>query len=328
LRLLDCDAKTATVFEKVEGSRIRICFVGVSVFVTDDFVREMKTPPLFWFGPELARRTVQGRSPILSDKQLADANAGDGLNLLVWEGCFHSAVGDHPELPRSVMDVFIKEHRGFRLKELLSSQLETVERLQWTLGSGCLLWDPEHARYQELWNGDAREIQRKPHVAGVTRSIELERRPFSASWVGTLFDYQSPHWGFSRREQRLLLSALRGESATDQEAAVALRVSLATIKKMWLSIYRRVADRQPEAIPAWAWPEAGTSERGKEKRRRLLTYLREHPEELRPVNQGLLAQQRRPSDRTSARSRESGRSSRPAIAPPGLDRDPRATKTD
>jgi hypothetical protein len=61
--------------------------VGVSVFVQDDFLSEMKQPPHFWLGPELIRRMTQGESPLLSGKQLREANSCGGLNLLVWEGC-------------------------------------------------------------------------------------------------------------------------------------------------------------------------------------------------------------------------------------------------
>src|SRR5215831_1806981 len=104
LRLLRSEGCLARVFEKVENSRTTICFVGVSVFVTDDFVRELKAAP-FWFGPELTRRITRGDIPILRDKQLRDANARDGLNLLVWEGCAHSDFYDDTELPRFMMDV-------------------------------------------------------------------------------------------------------------------------------------------------------------------------------------------------------------------------------
>lgn len=51
---------------------------------------------------------------------------------------------------------------------------------------------------------------------------------------------------------------------------------------MWLSIYDRVTKLTPELIAEA--PKAGSgSKRGKEKKRRLLAYLQEHPEELRPI---------------------------------------------
>ena len=98
--------------------------------------------------------------------------------------------------------------------------------------------------------------------------------------------------GFSRREQQLLLCALAGNSATDQELAGALGVSIPTIKKMWSSIYDRVADASPEIVPALSRPHRGKSERGKEKRRRLLVYLREHPEDGDPLRRFEMEQQR------------------------------------
>jgi hypothetical protein len=282
LRLLSCQAKNATVFEKVERSRSKLCFVGVTVFVTDDFVRELKTAPLFWFGPELAKRIAQGRAVILSDKELAEANARDGLNLLVWEGCFQLESGGDPEVPRHVMDVFVDEHKGYRLKELISSQLESPERLAWTLQSGCFLWDAENGRYADAPMGEISRIASTPHIVGITRDLELQRRPWGASWVGTLFDYEPPRFAFTRPEQRLLLSALSGD-VTDQELAENLALSVAAIKKEWLSIYDRVAGCDANVIGDNAQPDA-TSKRGKEKRRRLLAYLRRHPEELRPAS--------------------------------------------
>jgi hypothetical protein len=54
------------------------------------------------------------------------------------------------------------------------------------------------------------------------------------------------------------------------------------VKKTWRLIYERVTAKSPGLIPDQA-PEELTSERGKEKKQRLLAHLREHPEELRPA---------------------------------------------
>ena len=103
LRLLECEAKVAKVIEEVEGTRATICFVGVSVFVGDDFVRELKTPPLFWFGPELARRIMRGDSPLLSDRQVREANSCGGLNTVTWEGCIRPGYESHTEVYRKIL---------------------------------------------------------------------------------------------------------------------------------------------------------------------------------------------------------------------------------
>jgi hypothetical protein len=281
LRLLDCEAKTALLVEELNGSKATICFVGVSIFASDDFVREIKTPPLFWVGPELARRMIRGNSPVLSSREFREANTRGGLTTVTWEACIRAGYETHIELHRKILGVFIENHRGYLWKEAIASQLESVERLQWTVQTGGLVWDPAKGGYVKTLKRDLQHFVREPHIVGVSRDVEHGR---PGSWVGALFDYHPPCLGFSPREQRLLQSALEGERGTDQELAGALGVSVPTVKKMWLSLYRRVAENQPEIIPASLRPETGTSERGKEKRRRLLAYLREHPEELRPVS--------------------------------------------
>jgi DNA-binding CsgD family transcriptional regulator len=100
------------------------------------------------------------------------------------------------------------------------------------------------------------------------------------TWMASLFVHRPPQFGFRPSEQRLLLAALQG--GTDEDLADTLGISLSAVKKAWRSIYDRVTDRRPGLIPDQV-PEELTSERGKEKKQRLLAYLREHPEELRPA---------------------------------------------
>jgi hypothetical protein len=64
-------------------------------------------------------------------------------------------------------------------------------------------------------------------------------------------------------------------------------ISLATVKKTWRSIYDRVAAFSPELIPG-NLADDGANTRGKAKKQRLIAYIREHPEELRPVSRTAL----------------------------------------
>ncbi len=284
IRLLDYEATNATVCESLVGSKPVICALGISLFVTDEFMRELKSPPLFWIGPELARRLACGDSPVISDKQLREFNSCGGLNVVAWEGCFHEEFENSAEAHRGMINAFIELHRGFLWKEVISAQLENSERLEWTVKTGGFLWNSATAQYTDLAGLDPEEIVRKPHIVGVTREIEMSRNKAwrgRGSWIGSVFEYEPPRLSFSRSEQKLLLAALAGDS-TDQALAAPLDVSIATVKKMWVSIYRRVADGLPEIIPDSARVGAGAPERGHEKRRPLLAYLREHPEELRP----------------------------------------------
>ncbi|MBZ5659733.1 MAG: hypothetical protein LAO08_04940 [Acidobacteriia bacterium] len=254
--------------------------------MTDDFVREMKAHPGFWFGPELLKRILRGDSPILSNSQFRDANSHGGLNLVVWEGCIRPEFETNSEIRRHVMGRFTEEHKGFFLKEIIGSQLESAERFRWTLQTGGLLWNPRTGVYRKSFAKDPNEIIKRPHLVGLTREIELARsEAWAVSWVGTLFDYHPPLCGFSRSEQRMLLMALEGQ--TDLELAQKLNVSVPTVKKMWVSVYRRVSAHLPELMPTASRPDVFSIQRGKEKKRRLLAYLRDHLEELRPFSRRL-----------------------------------------
>ena len=75
------------------------------------------------------------------------------------------------------------------------------------------------------------------------------------------------------------MEALLGE--TDQALATSLGVAAVTVRKRWDSIYSRVAEVAPELLSRAAGGK-GTP-RVAEKKRLLLSYLRQHLEELRPA---------------------------------------------
>jgi hypothetical protein len=285
LRLLKSEGQVAAVLEEIEGTRTTICMVGVSVFVGDDFLRELKSPPLRWLGPELAKRILRGDSPLLSGKQVRDANSGEGMNLVVWEGCIRPGFEHKGEIHRRLLDLFLDLHRGYIWKEVISQHMESVERLEWTLQTGGRLWNAAAGRYVESMKKDPRDIINEPHYAGATREMERER---PGTWVGALFDYHPPQMGLSPSEQRLATLALCGK--TDDELAEELGASLSTVKNTWRSIFNRAASRLPEIFTTLAEEVLNATGRGKEKRRPLLAYLREHPEELRPVSRRLMEQ--------------------------------------
>jgi len=288
LRLLEFEAKEAVVFEEVVGASAAICAIGVSVFVNDEFVRELKARP-FWFAPELARQLKRGHSPLLFDRELRQANSRGGLTALVWEGRITPGFEENAEVHRKLANIFLETHRGFLWKEVICHQIETAERLNWSPRIGGLLWDPIAGGYTDRLGENPEEFLSHPHVFGLTREIEIARP--AGSWVGGLFEYQPPRFGFSRSEQHLLLAALNG--GTDQELSRELDISPETVKKAWCRIYARVSACLTELIPSNFAAENGTSERGKEKKQRLLAYLRDHPEELRPASRKLLQQDRK-----------------------------------
>ena len=176
LHLLGSEAMTTAVFEEVEKGRATLAGVGVGVFVRDEFVRELKKPRQFWFGPELARRILGGNSPVLSEKEVREANSGEGLNELVWETLPHLNFATRADMYHLMGRAYIEIHRGFRLKEMITSQAESPERLQWAIDAGGLFWHPKRARYVKSLKNGSGQFAQNPHIVGITRELELGRR--------------------------------------------------------------------------------------------------------------------------------------------------------
>ena len=202
--ILGSEAVIMVVFEEIKGTRSTICGVGVAVFVHDEFLHELKMRP-FWIGPELAKRIVDGISPILSDKQFREANSSCGLNHVIWEGIVRPDFEGNSELRRKLANALIMEQRGSFSNEAIANQMDSVERLRWTLEVGALMWDVQAASYVNRIAKDPHKFVRTPHIAGISREAEA-RRP--DTWVGAIFEYSPPRCGFSFSEQRRLSAAL------------------------------------------------------------------------------------------------------------------------
>lgn len=283
LRLLGSAAFTAVVFEEFGTGGHRLVGAGISAFVSDAFVREMKTPPLIWIGPEIVRRISRGNSPVLSDKQVAELNTQDGLTLLGWHGASSSEDGNRVDLLNTFFGSFIELHRGFFIREVIG-QADSAGMVGAMSNSGGGYFDPERRRFLQSLPASPEEILSRPHLMGQTREMSTAGAWLSGS---SLFAWQPPQFVFRKSEQRLLTSALQG--GTDEDLSNELNISLSSVRRTWLGIYDRVAARMPEMLGESLHPGNDVPGRGKGKKHRLLAYLREHPEELRPISRKLLA---------------------------------------
>jgi hypothetical protein len=202
--------------------------------------------------------------------------------MVSWEACFHPEYETQSEAQSFMMSLFMENHRGYLWRELIAAQCYTPGQVEFAVRTGAYLWDPHAGGYTSKLRSDPSELIAKPHVLGLTRDLELKRQDdWGVSWVGALFHHSPPILGLDPSEQRLLTCALPG--VTDEQLAATLGISVAVVKKRWVSIYRGLKDRLPDLVPNSFQPDTSMASRGKEKRRRLLAYLREHPEELRPT---------------------------------------------
>jgi hypothetical protein len=283
LSLLGREGFQVTVFEEFHGDSHRILGGGTACFVGDEFMREPKTPPFFWGAPEIVRRLRRGDSPILSDKEVRQANSQRGLNLYVWHTGLSPEDLGRADVMHLAVSTFIEVHRGYQLKELLE-QAETWEQFCGMRAAGGHFVRPSDGQYAEYLDAVEADVAKTPLMAGLTR--ELIQGYCGASWVSTLFKYEPPRLGLARSEQTLLQAALHG--GTDEELSHELGISLSAVKKGWRTVYDRAAARLPELIRSETTTAAWKQERGTEKKQRVIAYLREHPEELRPISRKLL----------------------------------------
>jgi len=273
---LRCGSLITVVLEDMESGKPSLQGFGVSVFVTDEFTYSCKMPSMQWIGPELVRCLMRGESPVLGPKEIRDANSSDGLNLASWASILcPQNESDRTQVQVELMTAFMQEHTGFKLKEIIGQQNERI-MMEVVSNSGGLFWNCAQQRYVEAHNFDVEEVLQHPFILGATPETAREH----LSWTTTLFQYTPPRMYPKPTEQKLLRAAMQG--SRDAELSRELGVSLSFVKKTWCSIYKRAFEKLPELnldIATGSIPQ-----RGREKKQLVLSYLREHPEELRPIS--------------------------------------------
>jgi DNA-binding CsgD family transcriptional regulator len=266
------------VEDRAKSVGSRVVSFNALVFVTDEFCAEARSTLPPYLGIELARRYLSRQLPVLNRRQIARANAGDGLNVLM---CFEGWAKDGL-LPAEILAVRERQSKalqltlsGYRLKEFLAERIGE-EMSQWMLDGGAHL-RRDYSNYFRENPALKPECRRQPFLVGLTKEEALAH---PGSKFGGLFIYVLPRFHFSRSQRVLLRHALRGE--TCETVAASLSISPWTVKKHWHAIYERVADIDSALLPPPIAGGAHAISRGVERRRRLLNYLRQHPEELRP----------------------------------------------
>lgn len=208
-------------------------------------------------GPQLldglADAAERGEGPP-DEAAVGAANAADGVDLIVcWIGYGEEAYT--PGVGSRVVAAFQDQNAGYRLRRFtIETDSETVARRFETYGLTVLRKE------------DGRT------VLSLHRDQALSGSDLSSQ---RFFSYTPPVLGFTPAQRAILLLARQGY--TDHEIAVELDKTTDSVKKRWSGIYARFAAAFPGRLP-----EGREGSRGTEKRRTLLAYLRDRPEELRP----------------------------------------------
>ena len=132
------------------------------------------------------------------------------------------------------------------------------------------------SRFEDFRRANAETAWNVERALFQVTADSMREHPHSVA-AGLFRNHVAPQFAFTRGEQGLLELALEG--ADDVAAAKSLFVTLPAIKRRWSSIFARAGSIRPDICPS-----DGDGTRGVQKRQRILTYVRSHPEELRPFD--------------------------------------------
>jgi hypothetical protein len=240
----------------------RLIGFGASVLLSAAFAEAELANPLPDINSRVVASLFTGRSALATRAEVAAANAADGVNVLVLCGGWRDDIvnaAERQDVQTILASSFTESHAGFRIRRILA---ETADEAARDFVARSIVY---------------RAIAEFPDMGRVLHLMTLESvRAVPASLGNILFSYREPVLRLRASDQELLSEALGG--ATDPELAAKLGIKTSAVKARWRSTFIRVAETMPELASGFDDQEG----RGAQKRHRVLAYVRNHPEELRP----------------------------------------------
>jgi hypothetical protein len=271
--LNDGNACIASLVEKITPSSREIVGFGMAVFVTSSFADAILANPQPGLNASIIESIDAGKSVIPSYRYLQTANASATLDHVVMYSSDKPGSLNSIELglvrnllARAYLDSFV----GYRLRRMLNEIVdeEEFEKLKGYRGIRIVkrLSTPSLPGARALWTGN-RALCEATAESFSEDPASVAARPF--------IERATPILDFTPSQKRLLVAALRG--AENAELADGLCRTPAAIKRTWAGIFEKCVRHYPALLPA-----TEGSLRGQQKRYKVMAYIRDHPEELRP----------------------------------------------
>jgi hypothetical protein len=255
--------------------KIEIVGFGLAVFVKKSFIETEVLNPTPGLNSRIIESVVSGKSVIAGYEEVRDANTRGDLQQVIldtsWKnGGLNGAQVDEVRmlLGRAYQEAF----SGYNFSRILWECVDELD-LWHTHGHRSFRIVDRFEQYrlanpETTWNPD--------RALGMVTTESMRDDPGSIA-AGLFLHHHQPQLAFTRSEQELLEVALEG--VDDSSASKSLFVSVPAIKRRWANIFERVAAIRPDLCP----PKSDGT-RGIQKRQRVLAYIRNHPQELRPFN--------------------------------------------
>ncbi|MGE3874745.1 MAG: helix-turn-helix transcriptional regulator [Parvibaculaceae bacterium] len=241
----------------------------LSAFVPPEFREAYLDRPWPCLTNWILLRCLKGDTRLFLDRaEQAQGNLANGLDLVMLDYIQSPMDFTSPEGHR-IMTVFfpffLSIHRGYNLNSMIVEAGAIYGQM--ALSAGFRL-------YATLDLDRDPPPDPVPAGAPSKRAVYFFQRDMIADTppstpVPAVFTYLPPRFRFTAGEQRMLLRAIDGLS--DEEIAGTLAVSRDAVKQTWRSIYDHVIQVMPDLVAS-----------GEEKRRRIVAYVRDNAQELRP----------------------------------------------
>lgn len=279
-RLLEEERLIGGLIEDYDAKGERtVVAATLSAFVSPDFRMAYLGKPWPCLTNWLLLRCLNGQTDLFLDRaQQAQGNLSGGLDLVMLDYIQTPMDFTSPE-GRRIMTVFfpffLSIHRGYNLHSMVVEAGAAYEQM--ALSAGFRL----HTALDLEHEPPAEPV---PVGASAKRAVYFFERDMVADTppstpVSAVFTYLPPRFRFTAGEQRMLVRAIDG--LTDEEIAGTLDVSRDAVKQTWRSIYDHVTQVMPDLVDRGQMM-GGEGGRGQEKRRRIVAYVRDNAQELRP----------------------------------------------
>lgn len=272
-RLLASPACVLTVFEEEDRAGLRVSSFCGGLFPRDEIVAAYLAKPFPALLSSVLARLAHGEEPLLTLEEVRRANAGPGLNLLVFPiplGKLDWGDARAEQLRKLAPQAFVRAIGGYRLRSIYY-EVFTDEIAAYLQGGGYRLL---HDFSSHAGTGF---IPPDCHPRQLRLSAD-DLPPGAMSMASQMFNPPAARLGLTTAEQRVALRALDG--ASDRAIAETLGLSTETVRSNWRSIYGRLGHVLADDTARGGQGEDAS--RGLEKRRVAIEYLRQNMHELRP----------------------------------------------
>jgi hypothetical protein len=268
-------ATRSAVVEMHDKTRVEIVGFGFGSFVKKSFAEDEIRNPRPGLNSRIIQSIVNGNSVIATYAEVRDANTRGELQQAVLENSWRNgplAAAQVDKVRVLTGQAYQELFAGYRFSRIFTEMVDELD-----------LWNASGHKYLHVVSRFEDFRRANPETEwNVERALfqvtadSMREHPHSVA-AGLFRNHVAPQFAFTRGEQELLELALEG--GDDVSAAKSLFVTLPAIKRRWSSIFERVGSTRPDLCP----PD-GEGTRGVQKRQRILTHVRSHPEELRPFD--------------------------------------------